>query len=53
MDANIQVTPNGVNRVGQSHTFTAHVNVNNGSGHRRRPDGTGVSFSINGKARRR
>ena len=28
VDANIQITPNGVNRVGETHTFTAHVNVN-------------------------
>ena len=31
-DANIQITPNGTNRVGASHTFTAHVNVNLGDG---------------------
>ena len=33
VDANIQITPpTATNRVGQTHTFTAHVNVNNGSG---------------------
>ena len=32
VDANIQITPNGVNRVGQTHTFTAHVNINAGDG---------------------
>ena len=32
VDANIQITPNGVNRVGATHTFTAHVNVNDGTG---------------------
>ena len=31
-DANIQITPNGTNRVGASHTFTAHVNANLGDG---------------------
>jgi hypothetical protein len=32
VDANISITPSGVNRVGDTHTFTAHVNVNDGSG---------------------
>ena len=33
VDANIQITPpNATNRVGQVHTFTAHVNVNDGTG---------------------
>ena len=32
VDANIQISPNGVNRVGATHTFTAHVNVNDGTG---------------------
>src|SRR5262249_6659742 len=33
VDANIQITPpNATNRIGQVHTFTAHVNVNNGTG---------------------
>ena len=50
VDANIQITPNGVNRVGQTHTFTAHVNVNNGSGLVNAPDGTTVSFTVNGSA---
>ena len=27
VDANIQITPNGTNRVGNVHTFTGHVNV--------------------------
>ncbi len=31
VDANIQITPNGVNPVGATHTFTAHVNVNTGT----------------------
>ena len=46
VDANIQITPNGVNRVGQTHTFTAHVNVNDGSGFVNAPDGTQISFTI-------
>ena len=40
VDANIQITPNGVNRVGQTHTFTAHVNVNDGGGFAPAPAGT-------------
>ncbi len=42
VDANIQITPNGVNRVGEPHTFTAHVNVNTGDGNGfvNAPDGT-------------
>ena len=46
VDANIQITPNGVNRVGQTHTFTAHVNVNDGNGFVNAPDGTQISFTI-------
>jgi hypothetical protein len=48
VDANISITPNGTNRVGASHTFTAHVNVNDGSGAGfvNAPDGTQISFSI-------
>ena len=48
VDANIQITPDGVNRVGANHTFTAHVNVNPGTGFVNAPDGTVVSFSFNG-----
>src|SRR5580765_4817352 len=32
VDADIQITPDGVNHVGQTHTFTAHVNTNDGNG---------------------
>jgi uncharacterized repeat protein (TIGR01451 family) len=46
VDANISITPNGVNRVGQTHTFTAHVNVNSGTGFGPAPDGTKISFTI-------
>ena len=46
VDANIQITPNGVNRVGDTHTFTAHVNVNDGTGFVNAPDGTQISFTI-------
>ena len=46
VDANIQITPNGVNRVGQPHTFTAHVNVNDGTGgFVNAPDGTVITFT--------
>jgi hypothetical protein len=46
VDANIQITGNGVNRVGATHTFTGHVNVNTGSGFQNAPDGTSISFTI-------
>ena len=48
VDANIQITPNGVNRVGQTHTFTAHVNINagDGNGFVNAPNGTQISFTI-------
>src|SRR4051812_31072380 len=46
VDANIQITPNGVNRVGDVHVFTAHVNVDNGTGSVSAPDGTQISFNI-------
>jgi phosphoheptose isomerase len=48
VDANISITPNGTNRVGAAHVFTAHVNVNDGSGagYVNAPDGTSISFAI-------
>jgi RTX calcium-binding nonapeptide repeat (4 copies) len=46
VDANIQITPNGVNRVGQPHTFMGHVNVNDGTGFVNAPDGTQISYTI-------
>jgi uncharacterized repeat protein (TIGR01451 family) len=48
VDANIQITPNGINHVGQTHTFTAHVNVNDGSGNGfvNAPAGTQINFTI-------
>ena len=48
VDANIQITPNGVNRVGQTHTFTAHVNINagDGNGFVAAPNGTQISFTM-------
>ena len=45
VDANIQITPSGVNHIGNTHTFTAHVNVNPGSGQVNAPDGTTITFS--------
>src|SRR5262245_6047214 len=48
VDANIQISPNGTNRIGASHTFTAHVNVNDGNGFVNAPDGTQISFTIDG-----
>jgi hypothetical protein len=48
VDANILITPNGVNHVGLTHVFTAHVNINagNGAGFVNAPDGTQISFTI-------
>src|SRR5262249_44637927 len=48
VDSNIQITPNGTNPVGKTHTFTAHVNVNlgDGNGYVNAPNGTQISFSI-------
>src|SRR6185503_19337436 len=46
VDANIQITPNGTNEIGASHTFTGHVNVNGGSGFANAPDGTSIDFLI-------
>ena len=51
-DANIQITPNGTNRVGDSHTFTAHVNADlgDGGGFVNAPDGTVITFTIDATA---
>src|SRR5204863_5965929 len=40
VDAKISISPNGVNRVGATHTFTAHVDVNDGTGFVNATDGT-------------
>ena len=46
VDANIQIAPNGVNRIGQTHTFTAHVNVDSGTGgSQNAPAGTVITFT--------
>src|SRR5262249_32763553 len=43
----IQISPNGTNPVGTTHTFTAHVNVSDGSGgFVNAPAGTPISFTI-------
>ena len=47
VDANIQIRPNGTNQVGTGHVFTAHVNVNSGSGFVSAPAGTSIRFTIN------
>jgi len=46
-DAKIAITPNGTNRVGDPHTFTATVMVDlgNGQGFVLAPDGTPVTFT--------
>ena len=50
VDASIQLTPGtATNEVGSAHTFTAHINVNDGSGAANAPAGTVVSFmTVNG-----
>ena len=46
VDANIQIAPTATNRVGFPHTFTAHVNVNDGTGFANAPNGTVINFSV-------
>jgi uncharacterized repeat protein (TIGR01451 family) len=48
VDAKISITPNGTNQVGHPHTFTAHVQINDGSGAGfvDAPAGTSISFTI-------
>lgn len=46
VDASIQVTPDGVNAVGDPHTVTGHVNVDDGTGSADAPDGTTISFEV-------
>src|SRR6266498_4251782 len=45
VDADIHITPSATNRVGQTHTFTAHVNVNDGNGSTN-ASGALVTFTI-------
>jgi hypothetical protein len=46
VDANIRITSDGVNRVGQPHTFTGVLKVNDGTGEVNAPNGTTISFTI-------
>ena len=46
VDANVSITPNGTNPVGTTHTFTGHVNVNDGTGFVNAPAGTTITFTI-------
>jgi hypothetical protein len=46
VDANIKIAADGVNRVGQPHTFTAQVKVDYGTGEANAPDGIPVAFTI-------
>ena len=48
VDANVQISAGGTNPVGGTRTFTAHVNVNPGTGLVNAPDGTQIGFSIDG-----
>lgn len=47
VDANIQITPDGINQVGEPHVVTGHVNINDGSGNgaTNAPAGTTISFT--------
>ena len=44
-DANISITPNGVNEVNDAHTFTGHVNVNPNGPFVNAPAGTIINFA--------
>jgi uncharacterized repeat protein (TIGR01451 family) len=47
VDANIQINPpSAINPVSTNHVFTAHVNVNDGTGFANAPNGTQISFTI-------
>ncbi len=46
VDANIQVTPDGVNAVGDPHTVIGHVNVDDGTGEANAPAGTLIDFAV-------
>ena len=46
VDADIQVTPDGVNEVGDPHTVTGHANVDDGTGKANAPAGTVITFAI-------
>lgn len=45
-DANITITPDGVNPVGTEHTFTGHVNTNESGAYSNAPAGTLIEFDI-------
>src|SRR5207249_11332221 len=46
VDAKISITPqNATNRVGASHVFTAHLEVNDGTGWSNAPQGTSINFT--------
>jgi hypothetical protein len=46
VDANIQITPSGINQVGEPHVVTGHVNVDDGSGTiANAPAGTVITFT--------
>ncbi len=45
VSAKISITPDGTNEINHKHIFTAHVDVDNGSGFANAPDGTITGFS--------
>jgi hypothetical protein len=46
VDAKISIGQNGVNEIGNPHTFTGHVDVNPGTGFVNAPIGTVINFTI-------
>jgi hypothetical protein len=46
VDAKISIGSDGVNEINHPHTFTGHVDVNNGSGWVSAPNGTVINFAI-------
>ena len=48
VDARISIGNDGVNEVGDPHTFTGHVDINHGSGWENAPVGTVINFTTSG-----
>jgi hypothetical protein len=45
VDARISIEEDGINEIGDPHNFTAHVEINDGTGWMDAPDGTEVEFT--------
>lgn len=48
VDVKISIGQDGVNEVGDPHTFTGHVDINHGSGWENAPAGTVINFTASG-----